>query len=70
MSKFNNKPNWKIVANKSSIGAIVFFIVFAFLEYVMQNYDWMQVFGYGAGFSFLIWFSTRKNGCGSCNQEA
>ncbi len=23
---------------------------------------------YGLAFSFLLWFSTRKGGCGSCNQ--
>lgn len=23
---------------------------------------------YGLAFSFLVWFSTRKGGCGSCNQ--
>ncbi|MDE1765604.1 MAG: hypothetical protein KGI27_04910 [Thaumarchaeota archaeon] len=23
---------------------------------------------YGLAFSFFLWFSTRKGGCGSCNQ--
>lgn len=25
---------------------------------------------YGLALSFLLWFSTRKGGCGSCNQGA
>ena len=28
----------------------------------------MHYFWYAMGFCFIVWFSTRKGGCGSCNQ--
>jgi len=70
MYKVNNKPNWKNITNKIAIITAIIFAVSALLEYIIQNYDLMQILAYATGFSFLVWFATRRNGCGSCNQDA
>ncbi len=58
----------------NQITGIVGIILFGFLitDYLVLHYV-DNVFPvlymwYGLGFVFLVWFATRKSGCGSCNQ--
>ena len=52
------------------IGVILFgFLItdYLVLHYVNNVFPVLYMW-YGLGFVFLVWFATRKGGCGSCNQ--
>jgi hypothetical protein len=38
------------------------------LFYMIEDFETTQIVAYPLGFTFLAWFATRRNGCGSCNQ--
>ena len=58
--------------NKMSLGGLIFSAVIIFSGYIFEN---KELLGFENAMmlyillpSALIWFGTRKNGCGSCNQ--
>ena len=53
----------KIALFSSIIFGVVFLLAF-FGEFQFES----QLFLYPLAITFFIWFATRKNGCGSCNQ--
>jgi uncharacterized membrane protein len=61
-SNFKDKIN--IV---SLIHVVILGVVFVIL-YFIEDFETAQVIAYPLGFCFLVWFATRRNGCGSCNQ--
>ncbi len=46
----------------------LFFGILTVIFYLIENLGTAQVLVYPLGFCFLVWFATRRNGCGSCNQ--
>ncbi|MGI0046095.1 MAG: hypothetical protein ACREBB_02745 [Nitrosotalea sp.] len=56
------------------VSAVVSIILLAFVitSALLPNLVTLQIppifLLYGLAFSFFLWFSTRKGGCGSCNQ--
>jgi len=60
--------NFKDKINISSlILVLILGMVFA-MFYLMEDLQTAQIVAYPLGFTFLVWFATRRNGCGSCNQ--
>ena len=49
----------------ASFTLIGVFLLTYFGEFIESD---SHVLLYPIGITFLIWFATRKNGCGSCNQ--
>jgi len=79
-----NKDNSDIVAARilarrldriSKVSAITGLTLFGsiWVNYVVPifNFDAFPIhyLWYALGFCFILWFATRKGGCGSCNQQ-
>ncbi len=45
----------------------LFFGILTVIFYLIEDLR-TQVLVYPLGLCFLVWFATRRNGCGSCNQ--
>jgi len=57
--------------DKISISALILGLIFGGLivmSYFMEEFETSQFLLYPLGLCFLVWFATRRNGCGSCNQ--
>ena len=57
--------------DKISISALILGLIFGGLivmSYFMEEFETYQILLYPLGLCFLVWFATRRNGCGSCNQ--
>ena len=57
--------------DKISIFALILGLIFGgliVLSYFMGEFETFQILLYPLGLCFLVWFATRRNGCGSCNQ--
>jgi len=57
--------------DKISKSALILGLVFSGLivvSYFIDEFETLQILLYPLGFCFLVWFATRRNGCGSCNQ--
>ena len=57
--------------DKISIFALILGLIFGgliVLSYFMEEFETFQIMLYPLGLCFLVWFATRRNGCGSCNQ--
>ncbi len=57
--------------DKISIVSLIlglFFGILTGLFYLIEDFETVQVIAYPLGFCFFVWFATRRNGCGSCNQ--
>ena len=63
------RPNSNFKDKISIVSLILglFFGVLTVLFYLIEDLG-TQIFVYPLGFCFLVWFATRRNGCGSCNQ--
>jgi hypothetical protein len=61
-SNFKDKIN-----NASLILVLILGVVFV-MFYLIEDFETAQIMAYSLGSSFLAWFATRRNGCGSCNQ--
>ena len=67
-------PESRSVSNlkdKISISALILGLIFGGLivmSYFMGGFETYQILLYPLGLCFLVWFATRRNGCGSCNQ--
>ena len=46
----------------------LFFGILTGIFYLTEDLGTAQIFVYPLGLCFLVWFATRRNGCGSCNQ--
>ncbi len=58
------------IAGFTLLGLISILIIGGVLELESQlGFSFFNLL-YIAGPVFLVWFGTRKNGCGSCNQES
>jgi hypothetical protein len=59
------------IKDKISIASLVFGIILGGLAavfYFIEDFGASQVLLYPLGLCFLVWFATRGNVCGSCNQ--
>ncbi len=59
------------IKDKVSKSALILGVILGGLVsifYFMENLEMSQMLLYPLGLLFLIWFATRRNGCGSCNQ--
>ena len=59
------------IKDKISIASLIFGIILGALAamfYLIEGFGAAQVLLYPLGLCFLVWFATRRNGCGSCNQ--
>ena len=57
--------------DKISIVSLILGLFFGILTgifYLVEDLGTTQIFVYPLGLCFLVWFATRRNGCGSCNQ--
>jgi len=57
--------------DKINIISLILGLIFGLLyvmSYLIGNLGGAQVLVYTLGLCFLVWFATRRNGCGSCNQ--
>ena len=63
-SDSNFKDRLNIV---SLILVLILGVVFV-LFYFIKDFETSLVIAYPLGLCFLVWFATRRNGCGSCNQ--
>ncbi|MDE1767408.1 MAG: hypothetical protein KGI27_14215 [Thaumarchaeota archaeon] len=58
--------------NQVSAVVSIILLVFVITSTLLPNVVAIPIppifYWYGLAFSFLLWFSTRKGGCGSCNQ--
>ena len=57
--------------DKISIVSLILGLFFGILTgifYLIKDLGNAQIFVYPLGLCFLVWFATRRNGCGSCNQ--
>ena len=57
--------------DKISIFTLILGLIFGgliVLSYFMEEFETFQIMLYPLGLCFLVWFATRRNGCGSCNQ--
>jgi len=61
-SNFKDKINIASLILVLTLGVV--FVMF----YLIEDFETAQIVAYPLGFSFLVWFATRRNGCGSCNQ--
>jgi len=60
--------NFKDKINISSLIFVLILGVMFVMFYLIEDFETAQIVAYPLGFSFLVWFATRRNGCGSCNQ--
>ena len=60
--------NFKDKINISSLILVLILGMVIVLFYLMEDLQTAQIVAYPFGFTFLVWFATRRNGCGSCNQ--
>jgi uncharacterized membrane protein len=60
--------NFKDKINISSLILVLILGVVFVMFYLIEDFETAQIFAYPLGFTFLVWFATRRNGCGSCNQ--
>jgi len=60
--------NFKDKINISSLIIVLILGAMFVMFYLIEDFETAQIFAYTLGFSFLVWFATRRNGCGSCNQ--
>jgi len=63
-----NNSNFKDKINISSLIFVLILGMMLVVFYLMEDLLTAQIVAYPLGFSFLVWFATRRNGCGSCNQ--
>jgi len=59
------------VKDKINISSLIFGLILGLLAvmfYLIGDFEASQVLVYPLGLCFLVWFATRRNGCGSCNQ--
>jgi len=57
--------------DKINIFSLILGLILGILSvmfYLIWNLEGAQVLIYPLGLCFLVWFATRRNGCGSCNQ--
>jgi uncharacterized membrane protein len=57
--------------DKISIVSLIlglFFGILTVMFYLIEDLRTVQILAYPLGVCFLVWFATRRNGCGSCNQ--
>lgn len=65
---FENSSNTKDKINLiTKLLGLIFGLALAIL-FFLESFDDFQLLIYPLGLIFLIWFATRRNGCGSCNQ--
>ncbi len=60
--------NFKDKINIFSLILVLIFGLLSVMFYLIGNLEGAQILIYPLGLSFLVWFATRRNGCGSCNQ--
>ena len=60
--------NFKDKINITSLIFVLILGVVFVMFYLIEDFETAQIVAYPLGFSFLVWFATRRNGCGSCNQ--
>ncbi|MDH3677629.1 MAG: hypothetical protein OEQ12_04930 [Nitrosopumilus sp.] len=60
--------NYKDKIGIISLALGLFFVILIVVFYLNEDFGITQVLIYPLGFCFLVWFATRRNGCGSCNQ--
>jgi uncharacterized membrane protein len=60
--------NFKDKINISSLILVLILGVVFVMFYLIEDFETAQIVVYPLGFTFLVWFATRRNGCGSCNQ--
>jgi uncharacterized membrane protein len=60
--------NFKDKINISSLILVLILGVVFVMFYLIEDFETAQIVAYPLGFTFLAWFATRRNGCGSCNQ--
>ena len=60
--------NFKDKINISSLIFVLILGVMFVMFYLIEDFETAQIVAYSLGFSFLVWFATWRNGCGSCNQ--
>jgi hypothetical protein len=60
--------NFKDKINIISFILVLILGVVCAMFYLIEYFETAQIVAYTLGFSFLVWFATRRNGCGSCNQ--
>jgi hypothetical protein len=60
--------NFKDKINIISFILVLILGVVCVMFYLIEYFETAQIVAYTLGFSFLVWFATRRNGCGSCNQ--
>jgi uncharacterized membrane protein len=60
--------NFKDKINISSLILVLILGVVFVMFYLIEDFETAQIVAYPLGFTFLVWFATRRNGCGSCNQ--
>lgn len=65
-----SKTDSNIKDKISKVSLIVGIILggLAAMFYFTEDVATSQVLLYPLGACFLVWFATRRNGCGSCNQ--
>ena len=59
------------IKDKISISVLILGLILGGLSamfYLMEDFKTSQILLYPLGLCFLVWFATRRNGCGSCNQ--
>jgi len=65
---YRTNSNFKDKINISSLIFVLILGMVLVVFYLMGDVQTAQIVAYPLGFSFLVWFATRRNGCGSCNQ--
>jgi hypothetical protein len=60
--------NFKDKINISSLILVLILGMVLVLFYLIEDVETALIVAYPLGFTFLVWFATRRNGCGSCNQ--
>jgi len=60
--------NFKDKFNLSSLILSLILGLLSVMFYLIGDFGAAQVLVYPLGLCFLVWFATRRNGCGSCNQ--
>jgi hypothetical protein len=65
---YKSDSNFK---DKLSFVSLILILIFGgvfVLFYLFEGFETAKILIYPLGLCFLIWFATRRNGCGSCNQ--
>jgi nitrate reductase gamma subunit len=66
-SNFKDKINIISLILVLILGMVL--VLFYLIEdFETAHFETAQIVAYPLGFTFLAWFATRRNGCGSCNQ--